>query len=283
MAAVLEACNFCDQITATIAPPRFADSIVTITGRSAFERIVATFQYLKVGRTNVRIELDPDEEVPQYLQAVSMPQIQFVHSAATLTNCARFGQQIIFDSADVACAFSQLEVADKTNPWRIRECWLQEKLRDKFTDRFPNVVQSPDAEIADAVARYGGQLLVSAAATVPLVVGVPAAQWPPHLADRAVLVHFFRTANELLKLFVPTDSCSIWTENVSLAYELVARLKGVPNVWLNSVGYLTGSATFEFSKRLYGGVMALVAAAADGGFVGGETTTTGPNADAFKE
>lgn len=243
--------------------PRSANSPVTVRGRSSFEIIVGTFQYLKVGRTNVHIELDGNaDEADNYLLAIAkaMPQIKIDRRSAPSSTA--FGRQIIFDSADVACAFSQLEteVAASKNPWRIRDCWIQESLRDKFMDRFHADVSS-SSDLVDVAARYGGQVIVAATGQMPLVIGVPAAQWPPHLADHVILVHFFRTAAEVLKLLGPTDSCSVWTENVSLAYELVARLPNVPNVWINSNGHFIAAGTFEFAGQIYGGEMGLVAAA----------------------
>lgn len=187
---------------------------------------------------------------------------EFVLNNVGQTNETTFASatQIIFDSGDVSAAFAELAAAgaDRTAPWRIRLCWIQESLRDRFEDAF---VQASNGEELDEVARsLGGCLHRSTIApdALPLIVGVSPSQWLGS-KDDVVLVQFFRTAREVLDHVArsKTISISAWTENMSLAFEVANRLPDVRNVWMNSVGLLNPKVPFTFADASDGGTSCL--------------------------
>lgn len=168
--------------------------------------------------------------------------------------------QIIFESGDVRAAFAELAAAgaDRTAPWRIRLCWIQESLRSHFQDAFQ---AATNCELLVQVSQsLGGCLYRSTTVlgALPLIVGVSPAQWPLD-AEGVVLVQFFRTAHEVLDHVSrsPTISVSAWTENMSLAFEVANRLPDVRNIWMNSVGLLNPKVPFTFADASDGGTSRL--------------------------
>lgn len=176
--------------------------------------------------------------------------------------------QIVFDSSDASAAFAELAAAgaDRTAPWRIRLCWIQESLRDRFESAFARVPggdedEDEDGDELDQVARtLGGRLHRSTTVrdALPLIVGVAPDQWPRR-KEEVVLVQFFRTAREVLDQVARTRATSVsaWTENMSLAFEVAQRLPGVRNVWMNSVGLLNPKVPFTFADASDGGTSCL--------------------------
>lgn len=182
----------------------------------------------------------------------AVPTIDLASSTATL---------IVFDSGDVSAAFAELAAAgaDRTAPWRIRICWIQESLSARFENAFGLTLAAE--EKLDEVARsLGGCLHRSTTVpdALPLIVGVSPDQWTLFKED-VVLVQFFRTAREVLEHVNRTRATSVsaWTENMSLAFEVANRLPNVQNFWMNSVGLLNPKVPFTFADASDGGTSCL--------------------------
>lgn len=181
----------------------------------------------------------------------------------------------MFDSGDAAAAFAELNNAhaDRTAPWRIRVCWVQESLRHQFEDTFRAADVQHPALLAH-VRPLGGSVRCTTAGEA-LVVDVPLSLWQPTPVAAAdadapptvvVLVQFFRTCKDAIGLLrkqspVSTQSLSVWTENISITLELAKALPGAQNVWQNCVGLLDPHVPFTFplagGSCIYGSELAL--------------------------
>lgn len=162
--------------------------------------------------------------------------------------------QIILEMSDIDSAIDTLQInrADRTlAPWRITSVYVQESLKDEFclaltTDRWNSInninktscqLQAPPI---NTVKRYSSLYTESKNGEIPLVFDTP----PKYLRDldnAPVTINFFRTANELIQLInndeiEQTRLASVWTENISLMYELVSKLN-VSLIWGNSIGF----------------------------------------------
>lgn len=160
----------------------------------------------------------------------------------------------MFDSGDVNAAFAELAMAgaDRTAPWRIRLCWIQESLRDRFENVFAKeTAAAEDDVLAENARSLGGWFHRSKnnPDALPLIVGVSPNQWFFPKED-VVLVQFFRTAKEVLDHVGRSKaiSISVWTENISLSFEVANRLASVRNIWMNSVGLLNPKVPFTFAN-----------------------------------
>lgn len=125
--------------------------------------------------------------------------------------------QIIFDSADLKSAVDQLilNALDRTNIAKVRSVLVQESIRDSFQEQLKAradtfVASSSHQTLKDDLINlqreFGGELPRSIES-----------------ADAAG-VDFFRTPKEAIQLAKAncpsTDTFSIWTEKISLAYEI---------------------------------------------------------------
>lgn len=187
----------------------------------------------------------------------------------------------MFDSGDAAAAFAELNNAhaDRTAPWRIRSCWVQESLRPQFEDTFRAVSSADndddnddDSALLAHVRPLGGSVRRTSTGQ-PLVVDVPLSLWQPLTVPTAapvvvVLVQFFRTCKDAIALLrkqapASTHSLSVWTENFSVTLELAKALPGAHNVWQNCVGLLDPLVPFTFpladagASCIYGSELAL--------------------------
>lgn len=169
--------------------------------------------------------------------------------------------QIIFDTADIDSAVDALiaNLSDRTiAQWRIDNVYVQETLRIQFdvalTDRLnafnslqsSSILHENSADIK-SMQKFGSKYIESnnklmgfLFETLPKYV-----QQTANGAKPPVTINYFRTAKELGQLVaadrnvdgvaVDFRSASIWTENVSLLYELANNLN-VKIVWANAIG-----------------------------------------------
>lgn len=177
--------------------------------------------------------------------------------------------QIIFDSADISSAFTELGKAwqDNKAPWRIRSCWIQESLKEQFFTQIQSCIVTPEnyfeiyqEDILKSVEKcqaLGATVIQAPNKRSPLIVcGVTRKNIN---CDHLVLVNFFRTVKEAITL-VNTDTnavcSSIWTENISIAYEVANKLASL-NVWINSIGLLNPAVTLTIREKIYGSKLSL--------------------------
>lgn len=182
--------------------------------------------------------------------------------AALTTNRRRFARkctQIVFESGDLESAVDSLfaNLSDRTvTPWRINSVYVQESRRDQFylliNDRLNALNSGHASPVArsnlngvDLTQKFGGKYIESDNKLIALLMET----LPKYVESRddnelPVAVNFFRTAKEVIQLINGGDSgdatldrksASIWTENISLLYELANSLN-VRIVWANSVG-----------------------------------------------
>lgn len=167
--------------------------------------------------------------------------------------------QIVFESGDIESAIDSLfaNLTDRTiTPWRINSIYVQETLRNQFylaiNDRLkalnslqPSPVARSNLNGAELSQKFGGKyiesnnkLIALLIETLPKYIEASDDDEPP------VVVNFFRTAKEVIQLMNDDDcgdvaldrkTVSIWTENISLLYELANSLN-VRIVWVNSIG-----------------------------------------------
>lgn len=270
------------NVQSNVKSSTVAEPIDGTSSRSLFEVLLSLYQNLHVGRIPIVVQIDEDR---RYLQSLFNDIKSLSFEEASPNKRSAYCVQIILDSADVASAFAELANAgvDRTAPWRIRQCWVQESLRAKFMAEFPSdgVV---DATVLDLAQPFGAIVLSSRRLVLPLIVGVSEA----HIdSDGVVLVNFFRTAKDCVDLLakkrqtvgagVASDemSVSVWTENISHAIEMATILPAL-NVWINSVGLLDPSVPFTFggNHTVYGSDLALIQAAAANGL--GEASDPNP-------
>lgn len=258
------------NVQSNVKNSTIAEPIDGTSSRSLFEILLSIYQNLHVGRVQVVIRIDEDR---RYFQSLFSNIKSLSFEEASPVKRSAYCVQIIFDSSDVASAFAELANAgvDRTAPWRIRQCWVQESLRAKFEAEFPSdgVV---DATVLDLAQPFGAIVLASRRVALPLIVGVTEAHVD---SDGVILVNFFRTPKDCVDLLakkrqtvgagVAADemSVSVWTENISLAVEMASILPAL-NVWINSVGLLDPNVPFTFGGNytVYGSDLALIQAAA---------------------
>lgn len=216
---------------------------------SLFEVLVSLYTNVFVGKNDITIILDDKRMyLKSYFEQLGL-NITFLDVPSGQSNGeSSHGIQIIFDSADVPTALLELLNAgrDKTSPWRIRSCWVQESLKDSYFNAIASLSDKPENK--------------NSIYALPIVIGESEVS-----SDLNISVNFFRTAKEVVELIKSTQSstnlcASIWTENVSLAYEVASNLP-MPNIWLNSVGLLDPVVPFTFGKpcstQMYGSLLAL--------------------------
>lgn len=167
--------------------------------------------------------------------------------------------QIVFDSGDIESAIDSMfaNLTDRTNtPWRINSIYVQETLRNQFylalNDRLralnslqPSPVARSNLNGAELSQQFGGKYIESDNKSIALLIEtLPKYIEASDEVEPPVVVNFFRTAKEVIQLMNDDDggdvaldhkSVSIWTENISLLYELANSLN-VRIVWVNSIG-----------------------------------------------
>ncbi|KAJ6643508.1 Aldehyde dehydrogenase family 16 member A1 [Pseudolycoriella hygida] len=241
------------------------------SGRSLFETLVS-IHYAAVAFRNVSVILD---ERRAYLKELLVPMF---HGEETEVDCPNTGgkpsfcTQIIFDSADSKSAFNVLAAAlnDTTSPWKIRSCWIQDTLKTEFMNSFQSFIwnarQLTDEEnvnlenIVTNSKQYDATVIQSKDKNATFLVDVT----KRHIdSDLCVVVNFFRTAKEVVSLVHATDatnSVSLWSESISLAFDVADKLK-VANVWINSNGLLHPQIPFTFGsgaeQHVYGSKMGI--------------------------
>lgn len=179
--------------------------------------------------------------------------------------------QIIFESGDYISAFDALIVnqSDRLHsPWRIRTIFIEESLKQKF-DHFVGSEQfvtsnetSMDGpsyyneNLNVATKRMGGRIIQNANKTISLVVGI-STKYVNDMFPFLVTVNFFRTPKDLYQLIkneqkpseqINTHFTSIWTENVSLLYEVVIALNSTV-IWGNCLGIFDGIIPCPLASR----------------------------------
>lgn len=167
--------------------------------------------------------------------------------------------QIVFESGDLESAVDSLfaNLSDRTiTPWRINSVYVQESLRDQFylliNDRLTALNSGHASPVArshlngaELTQKFGGKYIESDNKLIALLMEtLPKYVESRDVDELPVVINFFRTAKEVIQLINGDDSgdvtldrrsASIWTENVSLLYELANSLN-VRIVWVNSVG-----------------------------------------------
>lgn len=175
-----------------------------------------------------------------------------------------YGNQIIFDSSDVKSAFAELGNAwqDNTAPWRTRSCWIQESLRDKFFAEIQSAMSPSEFYFENCRDDIISNVEISRTLGAT-VIQMPTKRSPAIVCgltrkqidcEHLVFVNFFRTAKEVVSLVNAeknNDCVSLWTENISVAYEMADKLMS-PNIWINSNGILNPKVVFTIRDRLYG-------------------------------
>lgn len=181
-----------------------------------------------------------------------------------------YGCQIIFDSADISSAFTELGKAwqDNTAPWRIRSCWIQESLKEQFFAEIQSCIVTAEKYFEN----YQEDIVSSVEQSRALgatVIQTPNKRSPALVCgvnrknincDHLVFVNFFRTAKDVITL-VNADTnvvcSSIWTENISIAYEVANKLASL-NVWINSNGILNPAVPMTIREKMYGSKLSLI-------------------------
>lgn len=167
--------------------------------------------------------------------------------------------QIVFESGDLESAVDALfaNLSDRTiTPWRLNSIYVQETLRNQFyssiNDRLKALNNLKSSTIVrskfngtELTQKFGGKYIESDDKSIALLIETLPKYIETFNGDESpVGVNFFRTAKEVIQLVNDDDSrnitldqkfASIWTENISLLYELVNSLN-VRYVWSNCVG-----------------------------------------------
>lgn len=168
--------------------------------------------------------------------------------------------QIIFDSSDYLSAFDALvrNLVEPVNlPWRIKTVFVQETLRDFFfnfisvetsifqdnTTRGADKLDDFCKELNLLIKRTNGKLFQNNSNTISLLVNVPTNSLSTSLSMHgAVTVNFFRTPKEICQRINNEKYAanaikftSIWTENISVLYDVALSVKSNA-IWNNCYG-----------------------------------------------
>lgn len=242
--------------------------VVSATSNKSLFEILVSIYYAIVASNKITIILDEKRAyLKDLLVSLFMFQVDTIEADYPITEASTFCTQIIFDSADFQSAFSVLASAfsDTTSPWKIRSCWIQDTLRTKFVNSFQSLVKNAGQlnddqkievdNILSKSKQFDATVFQSADKNATFLVGLT----KKHLnSNLCVVVNFFRTPKEVVSLVESTDqtnSVSLWTESISLAYDVADKLD-VENVWFNSNGLLHPDIPFTFGrgadKQIYG-------------------------------
>lgn len=245
--------------------------IIATSHKSLFE-ILVSIQYATVASHEITIFFDKERE---YLKQMLLTifKIDAVEINHPITETPSYCSQIIFDSADFQSAINVLATAcnDTTVPWKIRTCWIQDTLRTKFLNSFPSLLtntrqlnEEQKLELEHIVTKskhYDATVIQSEDKNATFLVGVT----KKHIdSDLCVVVNFFRTPQEVVSLVQATDktnSISVWSESISLAYDVADKLD-VENIWINSNGVLHPDIPFTFGRgaeqHIYGSKFGII-------------------------
>lgn len=161
--------------------------------------------------------------------------------------------QIIFDNGDYVSALNELVInlfERNQLPWQPRSVFIQESLKDQFASfvetsglSVRSVLEENDAfdPIRAIVHKTNGKLLQNKDRTISLMVNVPT-KYVIDVDGNWATVNFFRTMKDVCQI-LNNEKCiadtikytSIWTENVSLLYQIAFSLKTFV-VWNNCFG-----------------------------------------------
>ncbi|XP_037043675.1 uncharacterized protein LOC119079719 [Bradysia coprophila] len=240
--------------------------ISATSNKSLFETLVS-IHYATVASNKITIIFD---EKRAYLKDVLLSVFNVESQAdvdCSVAESSSFCTQIIFDSADFQSAFNTLATAfnDTTSPWKIRSCWIQDTLRQKFYNCFPSLLTNA-RELNDAQKlevqnvltqskQFDATVFQSDDKNATFLVDLT----KKHIdSDLCVTVNFFRTPKEVVSLMQSTDNTntvSLWSESISLVFDVADKLNA-ENIWINSNGLLDPKVPFTFGRgedrKIYG-------------------------------
>lgn len=247
--------------------------VISATSNNSLFETFVSIQYATVASKKITILLDKKREYLKQLLLSIFETTEAIDSNYPINETSSFCTQIIFDSADFQSAFNALATAfnDTTAPWKIRSCWIQDTLQAKFISCFQSLLSTArplndgqKIELGNILTKskqYDATVYQSEDKSATFLVGLTR----KHIeSDLCVLVNFFRTPKEVVSLIHTTDktnSVSLWSESISLAYDVADKLD-VGNVWINSNGLLHPEIPFTFGragdKRIYGTKLGIV-------------------------
>lgn len=179
---------------------------------------------------------------------------------------ASYSSLVITENADLHSAVDLLSSAWNNIfvPWAIRDVLVQEAVASKFEELLyerlatidPVQIKSPYIKqlIGENLKAINDKnLKLKSLNGAHVVRGIQR----DHLKDIYICVpiitlNVFRTVKEAASLYnkVNGGSASIWSENISEAFELAQTLKA-KQIWVNCNGLLNPSCTYEFGDRAY--------------------------------
>lgn len=240
--------------------------IISATGNTSLFEVLVSIQYALVTCKKITVILDKKRA---YLKDVLMSTFKAEVNEVECSNTGdpSFCTQIIFDSADYQSAFNVLAGAfsDNTSPWKIRSCWIQDTLKQKFFNSFQSLLTNArelndeqKTEVGNVIRQskqFDVTVFQSEDEGATFLVGLT----KKHIdSDLCVTVNFFRTPKEAVSLIQANDrtnSISLWSESISLAYDVADKLNA-ENIWINSNGLLHPEMPFTFGRgvdrRIYG-------------------------------
>lgn len=152
-------------------------------------------------------------------------------------NIKVFGQ-IIFDSGDLKSAVSQLLsiVLKCSSDEKVNTILVQETIREQFVNELKARLGKLPAQnsklnnkvLLDLNAQFGGEIIACDNEKHYFTVGIPISH-AQNTQHSVTAIEFFRTPKDVLQLIkseCKNISCySLWTEKISLAYEIRNNLK----------------------------------------------------------
>lgn len=248
------------------AVKRESVTISATSNTSLFEVLVST-HYATIASNKITFILDKNRA---YLKDILLSLLKIEAETDVdypVADSSSFCTQIIFDSADFQSAFNVLASAfnDTTSPWKIRSCWIQDTLRQKFVNCFGSLLTNArelnaeqKSKVQNALTQskqFDATVLQSEDKNATFLVDLT----KKHIdSDLCVMVNFFRTPKEVVSLIQATDNTntvSLWSESISLAFDVADKLN-MDNIWINSNGLLHPDVPFTFgkgvNKRIYG-------------------------------
>lgn len=167
-----------------------------------------------------------------------------------------FSTMIVNDSADLDSASDVLSWAfnENSSRWKIRKLFVQESIIERFIElvqaklRPFNEIYLQDSKFVEQMeeasrkANKMGLKIISnetdTNAIKPLIVIGPNRKYFDDIKNRVlpaiIVMNPFRTLKEVITLFnvIPSPSVTVWSENISVNYELMDKLKTMM-IWIN--------------------------------------------------
>lgn len=254
-------------------------TIQVVTHTPVFTLIVDLFKKVWIRTEKITLKYSENQEnlIQSLLCDLNTDFLGFVEKTFKPSEL-NYSTMIITESSDLESATDVLAAAwhNIFLPWTIRNVLVQESVFPKFLTLVKPKLKPIDScylkdkelckKITSAIEKcrkMGLNLIHNESESNPITSTIIQNVTREYFDEfeyllPIVTLQVFRTAKEAATLANGSSggSASIWSENISMAFELINNLK-CNNVWVNCNGVLSAKFPFKFGKTIYGSAAGL--------------------------